>query len=462
MKIVILGAGQVGSTVAENLVSEDNDITVVDNDPIRLSEVRSHLDIRTVGGNAALPSVLTEAGIKEADLLIAATQNDETNLVACRIAAEKFSVPKRIARIRASDYHDDQQQLVRKCFAVDHGICPEQSITDYLTKLIAFPEALQVLEFANGRVSMVAVRAYRGGNLIGKELRNINRNVQTRIVAIFRDNQSIIPEGNTTIQEGDEVFFLADSENIRQVMSELRRFDEPVKRLIIGGGGNIGFRLAKQVENDYNVKVIELNKRRAQHLAVKLEKSLVLQGSATDEKLLIQENIEECDMYMGLTNDDETNVLSSLLAKRMKARRVVALINRRTYADLIQGGQIDIALVPAQTMIGQLLTYVRKGDVPVVHSLRHGAAEAMEIVVHGGYGTSRVVGHKIEDIHLPIGATIGAIVRSKQDDDRIATQEQEVVIPHHDTVIHVGDHVILFLVNKSLLIPIEKLFLSGV
>jgi trk system potassium uptake protein TrkA len=460
MKIVILGAGQVGSTVAENLVSEDNDITVVDIDSVRLSQLRSHLDIKTVVGHAALPSVLMQAGVKGADLLIAATQSDETNLVACKIAADQFFVPKRIARIRAGDYYVDNQQFVRKHFGVDHGICPEQSITDYLAKLITFPEALQVLEFAHGKVSMVAVKTYRGGNLVGKELRDMNRTIQTRIVAIFRNNQAVIPEGDTLIQEGDEIFFLAASENIRQVMSELRKTDKPVKRVIIGGGGNIGLRLAQKIENEYSVKVIEFNKRRAQQLSVQLKNSLILQGSATDEKLLNEENIEECDLYLGLTNDDETNVLSSLLAKRMNARRVVALINRYIYADLIQGGQIDIAIVPAQTIIGELLTYVRKGDVPVVHSLRHGAAEAMEIVVHGNYGTSHVVGRKIENIPLPVGVTIGAIVRQRESDDS-ATEAEEVIIPHHDTVIHLGDHVILFLINKSLLAPVEKLFQSG-
>jgi trk system potassium uptake protein TrkA len=320
---------------------------------------------------------------------------------------------------------------------------------------------LQVLEFADGKVSMVAVKTYSGGNLVGKELREMNRNVQARIVAIFRNNQAIIPEGNTLIQEGDEIFFLAASENIRQVMSELRRSDKPVKRVIIGGGGNIGLRLAKKIENEYSVKLIEFNKRRAQQLSIQLKKSLILQGSATDEKLLNEENIEECDLYLGLTNDDETNVLSSLLAKRMNARRVVALINRYIYADLIQGGQIDIAIVPAQTIIGELLTYVRKGDVPVVHSLRHGAAEAMEIVVHGNYGTSRVIGRKIENIPLPVGVTIGAIVRKKETNDGVAEEGEEVIIPHHDTVIHLGDHVILFLVNKNLLSPVEKLFQSG-
>ena len=454
MKIVILGAGQVGSSVAENLVSEKNDITVVDVEGARLRALQDRFDLRTVVGSAAHPSVLIEAGIEDADMVIAVTQSDETNLVACKIAQQLFNVPTRIARVRASEYLANDAVLGAQGFAVDLAICPEQVLTDYIVKLVQFPEALQVLEFADGKVSLVAVRAFQGGPLVGHPLRDLRQHmpsIDTRVAAIFRGDRPIAPEGDTVIEPGDEVFCLAATQNIRQVMRELRRMDKPVRRVMIAGGGNIGQRLAIALERDYIVKVIEHNKRRCEVLAERVERALVLQGDATDETLLQAENVEEMDIFIAVTNDDENNIMSSLLAKRMGARRVVSLINRRSYVDLLQAGQIDIAISPAQATIGQLLAHVRRGDVTQVYSLRRGAAEAMEAVVHGDAESCRMVGRKMEDIDLPRGASVGAIVRG-----------DEVVIAHHDTVIQAEDHVIVFVTDKRTLPKVEKLFQVGV
>jgi len=453
MKIIILGAGQVGGTVAESLVSEQNDITVVDTDPARLRALQDRLDLRTVTGSAAHPSVLTEAGIEDADLLIAVTQSDETNLVACKLAARMFNVPRRIARIRATDLLDDPRVLGPDGFDVDLSICPEQVLTDYIVKLVEFPEALQVLDFAGGKVSLVAVRAYQGGPMVGrpvKEIRNHIPNIDTRIVAMFRRDGAVLPDGDTVIEDGDEVFCLAASDDIRQVMKELRRMDQPVQRVMIAGGGNIGMRLARALENAYSVRVIEHNKRRCEGLAAKLNRALVLNGDATDEELLEQENIAQMDLFVAVTNDDENNIMSSLLAKKMGARRVVALINRRSYVDLLQSGQIDIAISPAQATIGKLLAHVRRGDVVAVHSLRRGAAEALEAVVHGDRDSCRVTGRRVDEIELPAGATIGAVVRGSQ-----------VLMAHHDTRIEAEDHVIVFLTDKKTLPRVEKLFQVG-
>ncbi len=453
MKIIILGAGQVGGTVAESLVSEQNDITVVDTDPARLRALQDRLDLRTVTGSAAHPSVLTEAGIEDADLLIAVTQSDETNLVACKLAARMFNVPRRIARIRATDLLDDPRVLGPDGFDVDLSICPEQVLTDYIVKLVEFPEALQVLDFAGGKVSLVAVRAYQGGPMVGrpvKEIRNHIPNIDTRIVAMFRRDGAVLPDGDTVIEDGDEVFCLAASDDIRQVMKELRRMDQPVQRVMIAGGGNIGMRLARALENAYSVRVIEHNKRRCEGLAAKLNRALVLNGDATDEELLEQENIAQMDLFVAVTNDDENNIMSCLLAKRMGARRVVALINRRSYVDLLQSGQIDIAISPAQATIGKLLAHVRRGDVVAVHSLRRGAAEALEAVVHGDRDSCRVTGRRVDEVELPAGATIGAVVRGSQ-----------VLMAHHDTRIEAEDHVILFVTDKKTLPRVEKLFQVG-
>jgi len=450
MKIVILGAGQVGTTVAESLVSEDNDITVVDVDGARLRAMQDRLDLRTVAGSASHPSVLAEAGIADADLLIAVTQSDETNLVACKLATRMFNVPRRVARLRAHDFLDDERVLGDAGFDVDLAICPEQVLTDYIVKLVEFPEALQVLDFADGRVVLVAVRAYRGGPLVGHPVSDIRKHMPTvdaRIVAVFRGDKAIPADGATVIEAGDEVFCLAAEKDIREVMRELRRMDKPVKRIMIAGGGKIGLRLARALEKDYSVRIIEHNKRRCELLTAQLEKALLLQGDATDEELLEEENIAEMDLFVAVTNDDENNIMSCLLAKRMGARRVVSLINRRSYVDLLQSGQIDIAISPAQATIGKLLAHVRRGDVVAVHSLRRGAAEAIEAVVHGDRESCRLTGRRVDEVELPAGATIGAIVRG-----------DEVMMAHHDIQIEANDHVIVFVTDKKMLPKVERLF----
>jgi len=462
VRIVILGAGQVGSTVAENLVSEANDITVVDIEPLRLQKLQDRLDLRTVTGNAAHPAVLEQAGARDADLLLAVTQSDETNLVACKLAATLFNIPTKIARIRSTDYLSHPEIFSSGNFAVDHSICPEQILCDSIVKLLEFPESLQVLEFAGGKVSLVAVRAFHGGPLVGHQIRHLREHmpqVDTRVAAIFRQDSPIAPEGTTVVEAGDEVFFIAATGNIRNVLRELRRMDTPVRRVMIGGGGNIGRRLAKAIEGRYEVKIIEHNKAGAEQLAAELDRTLVLVGDATDEELLDAEHIGDMDVYCALTNDDETNIMSALLAKRGGARKVIALINRSSYVNLLQAGQIDIAISPAQSTIGALLAHVRRGDCVAAHSLRRGAAEALELIAHGDMRSSRVIGRPIEQLQLPRGMTIGAIARQRGRAGPTGRDgNHEILIAHHDTVIEAGDHVIVFVVNKSLVPRVEKLF----
>lgn len=476
MKIIILGAGQVGSSVAESLVNEANDITVVDTNQERLLVLQDRLDLRTVNGNASHPSVLVNAGAHDADMILAVTEQDETNLVACKLAASLFNTPTKIARIRSTEYLKHPEIFSDENFSVDYAISPEQILTEYIEKLIEFPEALQVLDFAMGKVSMVAVRALQGGALVGQQLQELRKhipNIETRVVAIFRKDRPIIPEGHTVIQIDDEVFFIAATDHIRQVMRELRSMDRPVKHVMIAGGGKIGKRLGAQLENNYQIRVIERNPKTCESLAAELHNTLVLHGEATDETLLESENIEEMDMFCALTNDDENNIMSALLAKRLGAHKVIALINRKAYVDLVQSGGIDIAISPAQVTIGSLLAFVRRGDVAAVHSLRRGAAEAMELVAHGDEKSSKVVGRKIEDIKLPKGATIGAIVRGLPKlegtwRERLVTdfdtvedeliKDAQVIITHHDTVIHSEDHIIVFVVNRKMIGEIEKLF----
>ena len=473
MKVIILGAGQVGASVAEGLVSEENDITIVDTDGARLMQLQDKLDLRAVVGNAATPSTLRDAGAGDADMVIALTQSDQTNLVACKLAQSVFNVPTRIARLRSRDFLEDHTLLSPENFAVDFALCPEQVITDYIRRLIEFPEALQVLNFANGRVCLVAVRAYEGGLLVGRQIREMRSllpaDMDARIAAIFRRDQPVFPEGETLVEAGDEVFLLAAAEHIRPVLRQLRRMMSPVERIMIAGGGNIGLRLAKALEKRYEIKLIEGRKERAEFIANELNNTLVLLGDATDEELLEQENIGEMDLFLAVTNDDEDNIMAGSLAKRLGSKRVVALVNRRAYADMIEGGPIDIGISPAHVSIGTLLAHVRQGDVAEVHSLRRGAAEALELVAHGDARTSKIVGKRIDQIDWPHGVTVAALVRNfdkavvigHTDEWTSITRHGEVVIAHHDTVIEPEDHVIVFCTNKKLVKKVEKLFQVG-
>ncbi|MCF8198029.1 MAG: Trk system potassium transporter TrkA [Sulfuritalea sp.] len=471
MRIVILGAGQVGASVAEALASEANDITVVDLNSQALVQLADRLDVRTVSGNGALPSVLKSAGIEDAEMLVAVTQSDQTNLVACKIARQMFSVPTRIARLRGSDFLSDESLLSDDMFSVSHAICPEQDVTDYIARLIDFPEALQVLEFADGKATLVCVRAYEGGLLVGKQIQSMRehlpKGVDARIVAIFREHQPVDPTAKTVIEAGDEVFLLADTRHIRPVLRELQRMQKPVERIMIAGGGNIGARVAAALEKDHQVKVIECDARRAEAIATRFHDTLVLCGEATDENMLAQENIDEMDMFLALTNDDEDNIMAASLAKRLGCKRVLALINRRAYADMVQGGPIDIGLSPAQVSIGALLTFVRHGDVARVHSLRRGAAEALELIVHGDRSTSKVVGRRIEELPVIKGAHIGAILRNGpsktglKDGMPTSVSGHQIIIPHHDTVIETEDHVVVFCTGRRQVPKVEKLFQVG-
>ena len=453
MKIIILGAGQVGATLAENLANEANDVTVVDTQAVLLAELQDRLDIRTVQGFAAFPEVLRSAGADDADMIIAVTDADETNMIACQIAYTLFHTPTKIARIRAAEYLNEDRLFQQEALPVDMHISPEQLVTDYITRLIQYPGALQVVDFAAGRVRVVGVKAYYGGPLVGHELRTIRDHipgVDTRVAAIYRRGKPIIPEGDTVIEADDEVFFVAAKHHIKRVISELRKLDRPVKRVVLAGGGNIGLRLARALENHCQVKLIEKDRERARRLSEQVDKTIILVGDAANEALLQEENIESVDVFCAVTNDDEANILSSMLAKRLGARKAMSLINRLAYVDLVEGGVIDIAISPQQSTVSALLAHVRRGDVVRVHSLRRGAAEAIEAVAHGDSRNSRVVGRRIDEIKLPPGTTIGAIARG-----------DDVVIAHHDTVIESGDHVILFIVDKKYTPDVERLFQVG-
>ena len=455
MKILILGAGQVGSSAAYHLSREEaNEVTVVDRRADVLRELQDRLDIRTVVGHAAYPEVLDRAGANDADIIVALTDTDETNMIACQVAYTTFHTPTKIARIRAAEYMSANKLFTQDAIPIDVRISPEQLVCEYIEQLILYPGASQVLDFADGRVRLVGAMADRDGLLVGQRIATLKDhipNTEMRIAAIYREGKAMLPDGDTVIQEGDEVFFIADRKDIRVFMSEMRRLEDPVRRVVIAGGGNIGVRLALALEQTNQVKIIERDPKRARHISEQVNKAIVLVGDAADEELLLEENVDSVDVFCALTNSEEANILSSMLAKRLGSHKVMALINRASYVDLVESGSIDIAISPQQVTIGSLLAHVRRGDVVKVHSLRRGAAEAIEAIAHGNKEESQVVGRRIEDIDLPKGSAIVALVRDDQ-----------VIIAHHDTVIATDDHIILFMTDRRKIEQIEKLFQVGV
>lgn len=457
MKILILGSGQVGSTVAQELAAlPGNDVTIIDINEAALSNVGSRLDVQTLLGNGASPVVLERAGAADADLLLALTRSDETNIVACKMAADLFNIPSRIARVRSTDYleyrrDDEGEHGSLGIFDITESISPEELVTERLAGLLSYTSALQVLRFADDKARMVVVQARKGGLLVDKEISQINRHlpegVDCQICAIYRNNRLIVPSAQTVIIEGDEVFFVTSTENVKIMMRELRPNEQRNRRIMIAGGGNIGYRLAKQLENDLDIKIIEYSKSRAEWLAEHLDNALVLQGTATDETLLEQEYIDEIDVFCALTNDDENNIMSSLLAKNMGAKRVITIVNRSSYVDLLEGNKIDIVVSPHLVTIGSILAHIRRGDVVAVHPLRRGTAEAIEVVVHGDKHTSALVGRRVSEIKWPQGCHFAALVRG-----------DEVVMGHkEDAVMADGDHVIFFVSRRRVLRELEKL-----
>jgi len=452
MKILILGASQVGSSIAEVLVGEENDVTLVDIDIKPLQRLQNRLDIHTVHGNAAHPSVLRAAGAEDATLLLAVTDNDEVNMVACQVADTFFSTPTKIARIRAKEYLNNPELFSRESgFHIDVVISPEGIVKNHIARLIEFPGALQVLDFADGLVQLVGVKAVAGGALIGCQLKELKRHIpdiETRVAAIYRNKEVITPVSETIIEEGDEVFFVAAREHIHEVMKEMRGQSDKTNRIFIAGGGNIGLNLAKELEDKgYSVKLLETNTDRAKVIADEFSSCIVLNGDAADAKLLVQENIESADVFCSVTENDEINILSAKLAKKLGAKRVMALVNRPAYLEHLEHPDINVVISPRVATIGSVLAHIRRGDVVAVHSLRRGRAEAIEAVAHGDASSSKVIGKGVREIAFPEGTGIGAIVRNSQ-----------VIIPDKETVIEAEDHVIVFMNDKSCIAEVESLF----
>lgn len=383
-------------------------------------------------------------------MLVAVTSSDETNMVACQVAYSLFNTPNRIARIRSPDYVRDADKLFHSdAVPIDHLIAPEQLVIDNIYRLIEYPGALQVVNFAEGKVSLAVVKAYYGGPLIGNALSTMREHmphIDTRVAAIFRHDRPIRPQGSTIVEAGDEVFFIAASQHIRAVMSELQRLENRISgscwlvAVISVQGWRVVWKKITALNSSNVISSALPNWRKS----CRIRSSF---GDASDQELLAEEHIDQVDLFIAVTNDDEANIMSAMLAKRMGAKKVMVLIQRRAYVDLVQGSVIDIAISPQQATISALLSHVRKADIVGVSSLRRGVAEAIEAVAHGDESTSRVVGRVIDEIKLPPGTIIGAVVRGN-----------DVMIANDNLRIEQGDHVIMFLTDKKFITDVERLF----
>lgn len=456
MNILILGAGQVGASLTEVLAKQNNSVTVVDLDNISLQKLQDRFDIRTVHGLAADPDVLLQAGLEDTDILIAATQRDDTNILACQLAHILYKTPTKIARVRNETYLNHPELFDTKkndsAIPIDALISPETLVKDYIMQLIEYPGALQVVDFADGKVRIVAIRSKAGSLLVGKEIREIKhhlpKGIEARIVAIYRQDEVVMPTGNTVITEGDEVFFMAIPEDIPTIVQELRNDKlKPSRNIMIAGGGNIGFNLAKDLEKQHQVKIIDREISRARYIAESLDDAIIIHGDVADRSLLMEENIDEIDLFIAVTNSDEANIISGMLAKKLGIKRVIALVNNQSYIDLIHLNRIDVAISAHQITTSRLLHYMREGDTLKVSTLRRGAAEAMELIVHGSESDSAIIGNKIGDISWPADITIGCIVR-----------DEEVMIAHRDIIIRAEDHIVLFLTDPSHAAEVSEFF----
>ena len=448
MKVLILGAGRVGGSLARALVNNNYDVSIVDQDKTALSELEEKLDIMTVEGHAAHSLSIKKTGADESTTVIAVTSNDEVNIIACQIAKKQFNVKKTICRLAENSYTEDLSVFGEG--VIDIVISPEKEVMNHLKELIIHPGTEQIEKFADGSVNLVSVKAKKKGKLVGRELKGFKDDMPDTnafVASIYRKGKPFIPSGDTVIKENDEIYFISSESNIDQIVNEFREKEDVYSRVMVVGGGKIGFSLAKEIENEYKTKLVDSNKEKCSKLSKELEKTIVLHGSATDEDLLKSESIENIDIFCALTDDDETNLMSSLLAKKMGAKKTMIILNNPSYLGLVPGF-IDIYIAPYRLTVSSVLQDLRDSDVAqdVLLKMDTGA-EAIEGVVHANEYTSDLFGKSLKEIPLPEGASIGAVVR-----------HGDLLMPESDVELCINDHLIIFLANKDMVSEVEVFF----
>ncbi len=451
MKVLILGAGRVGGSLARALVANGYDVSIVDQEKSSLSVLEEKLDIMSVIGHASHPLTLKKAGANEETIVIAVTSVDEVNIVACQIAKKHFNVKKTICRLAEKSYKDDLQLFGEN--SIDIVINPENEVMHHLKELITHPGTEQIEEFADGKVNLVSVKAKKKGKLVGRALKGIRDdipNTDAFVASIYRKGKPFIPTAETVIKENDEVYFVSSSDNVDKIVNEFRDIHDDYSRIMIAGGGKIGFSLANEIENNYKVKLVDSNADKCSFLSKNLNKTIVLNGSATDEDLLLNEGINNIDLFCALTDDDETNLMSSLLAKKMGAKKTMIILNNPSYLGLVPGF-IDIYIAPYRLTVSSVLQDLRESDVAqdVLLKMDTGA-EAIEGIVHANEYTSNLFGKSLKEIPLPEGASIGAVIRNGK-----------LLVPDVDVKLSINDHLIIFLSNKDKVAEVEVLFKSA-
>jgi trk system potassium uptake protein TrkA len=451
MRVIVCGAGQVGSNIARYLAGAGNDVTVIDQRAELAQRISESLDIQGLAGFASHPDILERAGAANADLLIAVTLSDEVNMVACQVAHSLFDVPTKIARIRTQSYLEGRWRdlFARQHLPIDYVISPEREVARDVLRRLQVPGALEVIPFADDRVRLIAVRCEAECPILNTPLRQLDYlfpDLSLTVVGIAREDQFFIPTGDDPLIEGDEVFFVVATGHVGHAMPIFGHEERAAERAVIAGGGNIGLFLATELEEELpglSLKIIEGDRERAVEIAERLQRTTVLHGDARDREILEEANVHAAEAFVGLTNSDEVNILASLLAKRYGCQSAFALINNNAYAPLTGTLGLDVVINPRQTTVSSVLRHVRRGRILAVHSLRDGAAEIFEAEA---LETSPLVGEPLRDVRLPPGVIVGAIVRG-----------DEVLVPAGDSVIRARDRVVL-VARAAVVKRVEKMF----
>jgi len=447
MRVIVIGAGEVGYNIADILSKEGNDIIIIDKDEERLKRVSENLDVETIVGSGSSPQVLKKAKLSQAEMVVAVTDSDETNIVACLLASAQSTSPFKIARIRNPDLSGDSALFDKDHLDIDLFINPEREAVNGAINLMEYSGALEVIDFAGGRIKLVSFYIDSDCVAIGKtlkQLRELYGGEDILVASITRKDEPIIPSGKTVIKEGDYLFLFARSEEVRDALKFFGKKAEPSERIFILGGGDTALMLAELLEKKGVdvIKIIEKKQGRCDIVASRLDKSICLHGDGTSQDLLKEENIQDADYFVAVTNDEEANILSALLAKELGAKKAISLINKADYNHLVPIIGIDGVMNPRRASIGKILHFIRKGKVISATPLGDEKVEAVEFIA---LETSDITNTPLKDIDFPKGTIIGAIIR-----------DDELIIPKGDSVILPGDHVILVTLRSS--IPkIEKI-----
>lgn len=451
MKIVICGAGQVGSSIARQLASEGNDITLIDQNAELIERVSEYLDVSAIVGFASHPDVLERAGCADADMLIAVTYSDEVNMVACEIAHCLFNVPTKIARIRHQSYLAPAwKDLFRnENMPIDVIISPEYEVAKAVIRRLDAPGAIDMIPFANGQLKVLAVHCMLDCPLLNLPFSIIRQrlgHLKVNVLGLARDGKFIVPQPEHILHAGDDVYFVSDNRDMKRAMAMFGHEEKEAQRVIILGGGNIGLFIAQELEEEDSntrINIIELSRGRAEDIACRLKHSVVLNGSGLDHEVLREANVDSAETIIAVTNDDEVNVLSSLLAKRHGCQRSITLVNNASYSPLLANLGIDVIVNPRETTVSSILQHVRRGKIRAVHSLMDGQAEIIEAEA---IETSALVGKSFNKMELPKGVVLGAILRGT-----------EVIIPTPETVVQVNDHIVI-LSLAGMIKRVERIF----